>query len=88
MVEVKGAMKGKTGVFPAMRQLAAYVGTSGSRWGVLLYGTGPEFDEEIFAESPPNILVLSIRSLLERLRQQAFPEVIRDLWNRRVHGVR
>ena len=88
LVEVKGAVKGKTDVSRAMWQLAEYVGASGSRWGVLLYGVGPEFDEEIFVASPPNILVLSIRSLLERLRQQAFPELIRDLRNRRVHGVR
>jgi hypothetical protein len=88
LVEVKAAARGKADVTRAARQLAGYVGASGSRWGVLLYGAHPEVDGEVFAASPPNIFVLSIRSLLERLRAQAFPEVIRDLRNRRVHGVR
>ena len=88
LVEVKGAVKGKTDISRATTQLAGYVSASGSRWGVLLYGAGPEFDEDIFTASPPNILVLSIRVLLERLKLQAFPEVVRDLRNRRVHGVR
>jgi hypothetical protein len=88
LVEVKGEVKGKTDVTWAIWQLAQQVSASGSMWGVFLYGAGPEFDEETFAGSPPNILVLSIRSLLERLRIQAFPELIRDLRNRRVHGVR
>lgn len=88
LVEVKGAVKRTADISLATRKLAADVGASGSRWGILLYGAGPELDEKVFATSPPNILVLSIRSLLERLRLQAFPELVRDLRNHRVHGVR
>lgn len=88
LVEVKGQVKGMAEVTAAMHQLAQQVVASGSQWGVLLYGAGPEFDEKSFEGLPPNILTLSIRTLLERLRMQAFPELIRDLRNRRVHGVR
>lgn len=88
LIEVKGAIKGKADLTRATRQLAKYVGASGSRWGILLYGTGPEFEGEVFADSPSNVLALSIQSLFERLRLQAFPEVVRDMRNRRVHGVR
>lgn len=88
LIEVKGAIKSKADLTRATVQLAKYVGASGSRWGILLYGAGPEFDDEVFAASPPNVLALSIQSLLERLRLHAFPEVVRDMRNRRVHGVR
>lgn len=88
LIEVKGTIKGKADINRATRQLAKYVGAAGSRWGILLYGAGPQFDDEILAASAPNVLALSIRSLLDRLRYQAFPEVVRDMRNRRVHGVR
>jgi hypothetical protein len=63
-----------------------YLGASGSRWALLLYGDGPDPEDQAWSASPPNVLVLSLRSLLEALRSQAFPEVVRDLRNRRVHG--
>jgi len=88
LIEIKAAIKGKADLTLATTQLAKYVGASGSRWGILLYGAGPEFEDEVIAASPPNVLALSIQSLLERLRLQAFPEVVRDMRNRRVHGVR
>lgn len=88
LVEVKGALKRPADISRAVGQLEAQVGASGARWGVLLYGAGPELDREVLANPPSNVLVLSIRSLLEHLRFQAFPELVRDLRNRRVHGVR
>jgi hypothetical protein len=88
LVGVKSEVKEEQDVAWAAWQLAQQVATSGSMWGVLLYSVGPEFDGELFAESSPNIFILSIRSLLERLRIQAFPELIRDLRNLRVHGMR
>ncbi|WP_395303279.1 TIR domain-containing protein [Pectobacterium polonicum] len=88
LIEVKGAIKGEADLTRATRQLAKYVGASGSRWGILLYGSGPEFEGDVFADSSPNVLALSIQSLFELLRLQAFPEVVRDMRNRRVHGVR
>ena len=86
LVEVKARIRGKTDATRAVRQLASYVGASGSRWALLLFGEGPDPEGSAWVNSPPNVLVLSLRSLLETLRTRAFPEVVRDLRNRRVHG--
>jgi len=86
LVEVKARIRGKAEANRAVRQLTSYLDVSGSRWALLLYGDGPDPDGQAWSGSPPNVLVLSLRSLLEALRTRAFPEVVRDLRNRRVHG--
>lgn len=86
LIEIKGRLKGKADATRAIRQLASYVGASGSRWALLLYGDGPKLEDQSIANVVPNVLVLSLHSLIESLRTQAFPEVVRDLRNRRVHG--
>jgi len=86
LIEVKGRLKGKTDATRAIKQLASYIGTSGSRWALLLYGDGPDLEGQSIASTVPNVLVLSLRTLLESLRTRAFPEIVRDLRNRRVHG--
>jgi hypothetical protein len=85
LIEVKTKLTSKTAATHALRQLASYMGASGSRWALLLYGEGPQEQVEQ-ARQHPNVLILSLRSLLEGLRTQSFPELIRDLRNRRVHG--
>lgn len=86
LVEVKARIRGKAEAARAMRQLASYVGASGSRWALLLYGEGPDPDSQPWMGGAPNILVLPLRSLLDALRTRGFPELVRDLRNRRVHG--
>jgi hypothetical protein len=86
LIEVKGRIRGKTEAKQVLRQLASYVSVAGSQWGLLLYGDGPDLEGLPSASTFPNVLVLSLRSLLENLRTRAFPELIRDLRNRRVHG--
>jgi len=86
LVEVKARIRGKTEANRALRQLRSYLGASGSRWAPLLYEEGPDSEGPAWSGGPPNVLVLSLRSLLEALRTRAFPELIRDLRNRRVHG--
>lgn len=86
LVEVKTRIRGKADAHRAIRQLKSYLGASGSRWALLLYGDGPDPDSQSWSGSPPNVLVLSLRSLLEALRTRGFPELVRDLRNRRVHG--
>jgi SNF2 family DNA or RNA helicase len=70
----------------AMRQPASFLEASGSRWVLLLYGEGPNPENREWQEGPPNVLVLSLRSFLEDVRTRAFPELVRDLRNRRVYG--
>jgi hypothetical protein len=86
LIEVKARIRGKAEANRAVRQLTSYLGASGSRWALLLYGDGPDPEGQEWSGSPPNVLVLSLRSLLKALRSQSFPEVVRDLRNRRVHG--
>jgi hypothetical protein len=85
LIEVKARLKSKRAAAQAFKQLATYMNKSGSRWALLLYGEGPT-DESELRPSLPNVLVLSLRALLEGLRTQSFPELVRDLRNRRVHG--
>jgi hypothetical protein len=86
LIEVKARIRGKAEANRATRLLSSYLGASGSRWGLLLYGDGPDPEGPEWAGSLPNVLVLPLRSFLEILRTRAFPELVRDLRNRRVHG--
>jgi hypothetical protein len=87
LVEIKGSIRGKNEAKRALRQLSSYLDASSSRWGLLLYGEGdPDTERRLWSGGPPNVLVLSLRSLIESLRTRAFPELIRDLRNLRVHG--
>jgi hypothetical protein len=86
LIEVKARIRGKGEASLVMRQLSSYLGQSGARWALLLYGDGPDNDEVAWPEVPSNVLLLSLRSLLESLRTRSFPEVVRDLRNQRVHG--
>jgi hypothetical protein len=86
LIEVKSRLNGKADATRAIKQLASYIGASGSRWALLLYGEGPDIEGQSIASTVPNILVISIRTLLESLRTRAFPELVRDLRNQRVHG--
>lgn len=83
LVEIKAQLQGTKATSEAAQQLAKHVAASGGIWGLLLYGSGPEEPRSL----PPNILALSIGSLFERLREESFDDIVRDLRNRRVHGV-
>ena len=88
LIEIKNRVRSKAEAKRFFRQIESYLAESGSGWALLLYGEGPDDPEnQVLSGGPPNILVLSLRSLLEALRRKAFPEVVRDLRNRRVHGV-
>lgn len=86
LVEVKSRIRTKSSASRAVRQLGSYLGASGSRWALLVYGEGPDLENIPWSPELPNVLILPLRSLLEDLRTRAFPEVIRDLRNRQVHG--
>ncbi len=70
------------------KMLISYLGASDTKWILLLYGEGPEPESTFWKGCPPNILIMPARALLEALRMRAFPEIVRDLRNRRVHSVR
>ena len=86
LIEVKSRFRGISELRAAANQLFAAIVSRGGNWGLLLYGEGPEDLAEKAKGLPPTILVSSVGDLFEQLRFQSFPEVIRDLRNRRVHG--
>lgn len=81
LIEIRARSPGSK-TSDAARELSAYVSASGSRWGLLLYGEGPEEQRGL----PANVLALSVSRLFHRLQDETFDDVIRDLRNRRVHG--
>jgi hypothetical protein len=86
LIEVKARLRGPEDLHRAAIRLAEGVAASGTLWGLLLYGEGASDSSLTKKALPPNILVYSIPDLLNQLRSRSFPEVIRDLRNRRVHG--
>ena len=88
LIEIKGNIRDKKMAESALRQVSLFLGESGTRWALLLYGEGPPPDSRIWNKCPPNVLIMPVRSLLEALRTQSFPEIVRDMRNRRVHSVR
>lgn len=88
LIEIKRRIRDKEAATKSFRQLSSYLGASGAWWALMLYGDGPLPDDRFWSRCPPNILLMPIRSLLEALRRQSFPEIVRDLRNRRVHSVR
>ncbi len=88
LIEVKRKIEDAASAERSFEQLKRYLGASGARWALLLYGQGPLAEDRIWKHCPHNVLLMPLRSLIEALRTRAFPEVVRDLRNRRVHSVR
>ncbi|MBL0931563.1 MAG: hypothetical protein IBJ15_15785 [Alphaproteobacteria bacterium] len=83
LVEIKSRLATPKASANAAQQLSRYVASTGGLWGLLLYGVGPAD----LGSLPPNILALSIETLFLRLRGESFDQIVRDLRNRRVHGI-
>lgn len=87
IVEVKSTIKSLSDLDKVAAKLNHYLYDSNSKFGLLIYLIGPE-RSQYFYELPPNIIAISCYELLESLEKQSFGEVIRDLRNQRVHGIR
>jgi hypothetical protein len=59
---------------------------SGTRWGLVIYGEAA-ININLTKLAPPNVLALSLTELSLRLRGRSFVDVVKDLRNKRVHGV-
>jgi hypothetical protein len=88
LIEIKLRIKDRKAADGMLKRLNSVLGASSTRWALLIYGDGPGPEEKFWRNCPPNILILPARALLTALRGRAFPEVVRDLRNRRVHSVR
>jgi hypothetical protein len=86
LIEIKMRLGDRQGAHQAASQLSKQIASSGTRWGLLLYGAGPSW-ESLQQGLPPNVLAIALADLFEKMRHRPFPEVVSDLRNRRVHGI-
>lgn len=87
LIEVKSRIRSRAEAVDVTDQISKYAAASNARYGLLLYGEGPEAESDWWSERAPNILVLSVREFLAGLRNSSFPELFLGLRNRRIHGV-
>jgi hypothetical protein len=87
LVEIKLRIRDRGAARKALESLFAQTALSGARWALFIYGEGPQDDSELLA-GLPTVLSISALQLLTELRHRSFPEIVRDLRNQRVHGVR
>jgi predicted RecB family endonuclease len=88
IVEVKATLRTIDAVRQAVAQLTHYINAAGVSWGLLLYAQGPDPSRiAIEVQQAGRVIALSIDELLERLQSRSFFDIIRDLRNRKVHGV-
>lgn len=89
LIEVKRSIHRGIGLQKAVDQLQNYMRHAGSMWSILLYVDGLEgrSDLEFYARTAPNVIVLQMKTFVERLRHESFFHVVRTLRNKRVHGV-
>jgi hypothetical protein len=87
IIEVKRNLRTIIDVRQAIEQLTNLMNAAGTLWGVLLYVQGPEKSRIEVEARHARVLILSLDQLLEHLRSTSFFDVIRDLRNKKVHGV-
>jgi hypothetical protein len=85
VIEIKMRVQRGEDASRALQQLSTAISSSGAAWGLLLYGEGPE-DKSTWKSVPPNILVMSLPTLIGQMSSRSFVDVIREQRNRRVHG--
>lgn len=87
IIEVKLALISHQSVVKETNQLMKYLSSSHSGLGLVIYGEGPS-RKEYFYDIPAPILAISAEEFLEKLRNSGFGNVVRQLRNQRVHGIK
>lgn len=85
-VEVKTSLNSRSRFRQATEQLARAAEASGAVWSLLIYGEAPK-GVDVTWSAAPTVLTISVPQLFESMRHASFVEVVRDLRNRRAHGV-
>jgi hypothetical protein len=85
LVEVKARIRNSFEAAEFANRLSKQVAQSGTRWGLLLYAESPP-NAVIREPLAPNILSMALPVLLERMREETFPDIIKEMRNRRIHG--
>jgi len=87
IVEVKRTLR-TLDVHQALAQLTHDVNAAGALWGLLLYTHSPDPSRiAVEVQQAARVIALSVDELLERLRSCSFFDIIRDLRNKKVHGI-
>jgi hypothetical protein len=84
LIEIKLAVRPED-AHRAVQQFSATIRSSGARWGLFLYGEGPE-SKKAWKSVPPNVLVMAVHMLFREMETRPFVDIIKDQRNRRVHG--
>jgi hypothetical protein len=84
LIEIKRALRPED-AHRAVQRFSAAIRSSGARWGLFLYGEGPE-GKKAWKSVPPNVLVMSVRTLLGEMETRPFVDIVKEQRNRRVHG--
>ncbi len=87
IIEVKLALISHQSVLKETNQLLKYLSNSHSGLGLVIYGEGPSRNQ-YFYDIPTPILAISAKEFLEKLRNSGFGNVVRQLRNQRVHGIK
>lgn len=56
-------------------------------WALLVYVEGPPPQSTLWGALPPTVMAIKLSQFFERLRDESFVEIVRDLRNRVVHGM-
>lgn len=86
LIEVKLRLQSAQAMRAAAGKFSSAITASGTRFGLLLYGEGPEA-RKLGSAMPFNVLTLSVADLLEGLVTRSFASIVASLRNQRVHGV-
>jgi hypothetical protein len=85
LVEIKATIRSSVEAAAIASRLSKQVAQSGTRWGLLLYAQA--LPNAVFRETlAPNILAMPLPVMLERMRTETFPDIVKEMRNRRVHG--
>ena len=85
-IEIKARLRTREDAKRALNQTERSAHVIGSRWSMLLYGEGPTPSDRVWLSNPA-VLALKIDDLLVRLESVSFPDIVRTLRNRRIHGL-
>src|SRR3990167_2249517 len=90
LIEIKTHLRDRAHIMQVSHQVSTYLEKSNACWALVLYLKGPPIvaDLPVFTSHArlSNILLLGVHEFLDRLKTSSSGEIIRDLWNRRVHG--
>jgi hypothetical protein len=86
LIEIKRRLATRESVIDATNQVSGYLEKSNSRWALILFLHGEPTTMLNLPTLPSSIMFLSVRDLIERLRNNSFSQVIRELLDRRATG--